>query len=84
MSLDFNGLREKMVVEQIEGRGIKAPALLEAFRSIPRERFVPAHMRGVAYEDHPLSIGFGQTILGPVGAAADMPHMVDGGFELLF
>jgi protein-L-isoaspartate(D-aspartate) O-methyltransferase len=65
MSLDFSDLREKMVVEQIEGRGIKEPSVLEAFRSIPRERFVPAHMRSLSYEDHPLSIGFAQTISQP-------------------
>ena len=65
MSLDFELLRKRMVDEQIESRGIKDAAVLEAFRKVPRERFVPDHIRSAAYEDHPLSIGFGQTISQP-------------------
>jgi protein-L-isoaspartate(D-aspartate) O-methyltransferase len=54
-----------MVREQIEGRGIRDPRLLEAMREVPRHRFVPAVYRPLAYTDQPLPIGEGQTISQP-------------------
>lgn len=42
-----------------------APAVLEAMRRVPRERFVPDAQRALAYGDHPLPIGHGQTISQP-------------------
>jgi protein-L-isoaspartate(D-aspartate) O-methyltransferase len=54
-----------MVAEQIEGRGIRTPAVLEALRRTPRHLFVPAGQLSRAYEDHPLPIGEGQTISQP-------------------
>jgi protein-L-isoaspartate(D-aspartate) O-methyltransferase len=57
--------REKMVREQIAGRGITDPRVLEAMRKVPRERFVDAATQERAYEDRPLPIGHGQTISQP-------------------
>ena len=57
--------RERMVREQIEARGVRDPAVLEAFLKIPREVFVPADLHGKAYEDRPLPIGSEQTISQP-------------------
>ncbi|MFA5394236.1 MAG: protein-L-isoaspartate(D-aspartate) O-methyltransferase [Candidatus Ratteibacteria bacterium] len=62
---DFTRARELMVKEQLIGRGIKDPAVLSAFRRLPRERFVPSEYRKDAYGDFPLSIGFDQTISQP-------------------
>jgi len=39
--------------------------VLEAMRRVPREAFVPEDQYYAAYEDRPLSIGFGQTISQP-------------------
>ncbi len=39
--------------------------VLDAFRRVPRERFVPDDLRAVAYENRPLPIGHGQTISQP-------------------
>ena len=58
-------LRAAMVERQIRRRGIDDPALLAAFREVPREAFVPEGMREFAYEDGPLPIGEGQTISQP-------------------
>ena len=44
--------------------------VIEAMKRVPRERFVPPELRDAAYEDHPLSIGFGQTISQPFIVAA--------------
>ncbi len=41
------------------------PRVREAMLAVPRERFVPAAERGLAYRNHPLPIGQGQTISQP-------------------
>jgi protein-L-isoaspartate(D-aspartate) O-methyltransferase len=57
--------RDAMVDEQIRARGIEAPAVLNAMRKVPRHQFVPPAVRHMAYNDHPLPIGSGQTISQP-------------------
>ena len=57
--------REEMVRTQIEQRGIDDPALLAAFRTVPREQFVSPELAAVAYADRPLPIECGQTISQP-------------------
>ncbi len=54
-----------MVEEQISQRGLRDERLLTAFREVPRHLFVPEEYRYAAYDDHPLPIGFGQTISQP-------------------
>ena len=57
--------RERMVREQIEGRGIRDADVLRAMRTTPRHLFVPENLREYAYWDHALPIGLGQTISQP-------------------
>jgi len=57
--------RAAMVAQQIQGRGVSDPRVLEAMRTVPRHRFVPAHLQQLAYADRPLPIGAGQTISQP-------------------
>jgi protein-L-isoaspartate(D-aspartate) O-methyltransferase len=57
--------RRIMVSRQLESRGISDPRVLDAMRRVPRHRFVPAGREDEAYDDAPLSIGFGQTISQP-------------------
>ena len=61
----FSVRREAMVREQIAARGVKDPAVLATLRRVPRHEFVPERLRALAYEDHPLPIGEGQTISQP-------------------
>ena len=44
---------------------IRDKKVLEAMARVPREAFVPQECYHAAYEDRPLSIGFGQTISQP-------------------
>ena len=44
---------------------IRDKRVLVAMSKIPRELFVPEESRALAYEDRPLSIGYGQTISQP-------------------
>ena len=62
---DFATLREHMVERQLARRGIDDPALLAAFRAVPREAFVATAQSGYAYDDSPLPIESGQTISQP-------------------
>ena len=63
--IDFAEAREAMVTRQIAARGIVDPALLAAFRAVPREEFVAPEHQARAYQDGPLPIGFKQTISQP-------------------
>ena len=54
-----------MIAEQIIGRGISDARVLDAFRSVSRELFVPPNLRASAYEDRPLPLACSQTISQP-------------------
>ncbi len=62
---DFQSIRSRMVQEQLERRGIKNSAVLQAMRKVPRHKFVPAPYQDLAYSDRPLPIGEEQTISQP-------------------
>jgi protein-L-isoaspartate(D-aspartate) O-methyltransferase len=63
--LDYDAMRRRMVETQIAARGIDDAALLDAFRTVPREMFVAPAYQPSAYSDGPLPIGSGQTISQP-------------------
>jgi len=64
-SLKYDRLREEMVKNQIEARGIRDPKVLAAFYKVPRHLFVSEALMGQAYGDFPLPIGEQQTISQP-------------------
>ena len=69
--------RKRMVEQSIESRGISNRSVLEAMAAVPREQFLPAHLREFAYDDKPLPIEEGQTISQPyvvalMAAAAEL------------
>lgn len=57
--------RMRMVRDQLQRRDITDEKVLQAFRKVPRHRFVPEEMKTRAYADYPLPIGEGQTISQP-------------------
>ncbi|MGD1020506.1 MAG: protein-L-isoaspartate(D-aspartate) O-methyltransferase [Verrucomicrobiia bacterium] len=69
-----------MVREQIESRGVSDPRVLAAMRKVPRHEFVPEDQADAAYEDHPLPIGYGQTISQPyiVALMTELLHLTPG------
>lgn len=62
---DFTAERDGMVERQLRRRGITEPAILDAFRTVPRERFISREYAHLAYGDHPLPIEANQTISQP-------------------
>jgi len=63
--IKYQRLREEMVRQQVEARGIADPAVLAALRRVPRHIFVSEALRDQAYGDFPLPIGEQQTISQP-------------------
>jgi protein-L-isoaspartate(D-aspartate) O-methyltransferase len=63
----FDADRATMVRDQLAAphRGIRHAGVLRAMGHVPRHRFVPASQQAQAYRDHPLLIGYGQTISQP-------------------
>ncbi|MFN2425473.1 MAG: protein-L-isoaspartate(D-aspartate) O-methyltransferase [Candidatus Binatia bacterium] len=57
--------RTRMVETQLADRGIADPRVLEVFRQVPRELFLPPELAELAYRDTALPIREGQTISQP-------------------
>src|SRR5688500_12797190 len=65
----FVSARNRMVQRHLVERGIKDKRVLEAFRTVPRHRFLPPDTRRQAYDDESIPIGQGQTITAPFDVA---------------
>ncbi|OGW32563.1 MAG: protein-L-isoaspartate O-methyltransferase [Nitrospirae bacterium GWC2_42_7] len=63
--MDYEELREQMVITQLIPRGIKDSRVLEAMKRVPRHLFVDVSMQNSAYDDMAMPIGDGQTISQP-------------------
>jgi protein-L-isoaspartate(D-aspartate) O-methyltransferase len=61
----YSDARRRMVQYQIAARGIRDARVLQVMERVPRHEFVLPEDRAQAYNDHPLPIGFGQTISQP-------------------
>ena len=57
--------RKAMVEDQMIARGIHEKEIIDALLKVERHLFVPEEYRNMAYGDHPLPIGEGQTISQP-------------------
>lgn len=62
---DCRADRIRMVKSQIEARGVRHPATLDAMRKVERHLFVPPSYRKYAYDDTALPIGYDQTVSQP-------------------
>jgi protein-L-isoaspartate(D-aspartate) O-methyltransferase len=61
--------RAWMVERQLRSRGIADERVLAAIQAVPREAFVPEHIRGAAHADEALPIEAGQTVSHPFTVA---------------
>ncbi len=57
--------RQSLVYTGVIAYGIEDEAVIEAMRTVPRHEFVPDEYQSQAYANHPLPIGYGQTISQP-------------------
>lgn len=61
---------EGQLVRRLVEQGIRDPRVLAAFARVPRKLFVPEEAQRASEGDHPLDIGYGQTISQPFIVAA--------------
>lgn len=61
----FTQARLDLVETGVEGAGVMNKDVLRAMRTVPRHEFVPPEYVDQAYDNHPLPIGYGQTISQP-------------------
>jgi protein-L-isoaspartate(D-aspartate) O-methyltransferase len=64
-SEEYAEARKQLVERGIIGMGIKDPSVIEVMGKVLRHEFVPEDLRYQSYENHPLPIGYGQTISQP-------------------
>jgi len=64
--IDYAAARLNMVEGQLRTNKVTDAAVLDAFLTIPRERFVPASLRGIAYVDDDVPLGGGRTLIEPM------------------
>lgn len=62
---NFREEKERLIRVYIREGILKTKLVIEAFRRVPRENFVPEYLKPYAYADTPLPIGYGQTISAP-------------------
>jgi protein-L-isoaspartate(D-aspartate) O-methyltransferase len=55
-----------MVENQLRPSGVDEPSVLAAFREVPREIFLPARLRPVAYQDEDIDLGGGRHLIEPL------------------
>ncbi len=63
--VDFAAARWNMVESQLRTNKVTDLRLLDAFETVPRERFVPEALRGIAYIDQDVALGDGRFVMEP-------------------
>ncbi len=63
---DYAAARLNMVENQIRPNRVTDPRVLEAMSEVPRERFVPKKLMGIAYVDEDLAVAPGRHLMEPL------------------
>ena len=63
---DFQRARIFMVDGQIRPNRVRDPRILDAMRTLPRERFLPPHLIHMAYVDEDVPLGRGRVLIEPL------------------
>ena len=63
--MNFEAARAQMLGQQIRAWEVLDDRVLRAIAETPRERFVPADYRDLAFADTEIPIGHGQSMLAP-------------------
>ena len=61
--MDFAAARHNMVESQVKPNRVTNPKILDAIADLPREKFVPQGLEGVAYVDEALAMGDGRYMM---------------------
>ncbi|GAB5489171.1 MAG: protein-L-isoaspartate O-methyltransferase [Parasphingorhabdus sp.] len=63
---NFEEMRKAMVVSQLRTTDVSDPRVITAMAEVPREEFVPAANRSIAYADRGVAIGEGRALNSPL------------------
>ncbi len=63
--MDFARARNFMVESQVRTADVTDSRIIHAMRTLPRERFAPAHLRSLAYADLELEVAPGRCLMRP-------------------
>jgi len=66
---DYAAARDHMVDGQVRPNKVVDPRIIRAMRTVPRERFVPAHLATLAYVDEDLPLPNGRALMEPMVVA---------------
>jgi protein-L-isoaspartate(D-aspartate) O-methyltransferase len=66
MPMDYARARLNMVQNQLRPNRVDDPNVLDAMTEVPRERFLPKALRGVAYADEDLPLPDGSWLIEPL------------------
>ncbi len=78
--MDFARARDFMVESQVRPSDVTDTRIISAMRTLPRERFVPAPKRTLAYGDLEVEVAAGRTLMRPrdlaklIQSLAPQPH----------
>lgn len=64
--MNFERARYNMIEQQVRPWSVLDPSVLRVLGSLPRERFVPADYRRLAYSDTRIPLAHGHTMMPPV------------------
>lgn len=64
--IDFEAARRNMVDNQLRPNKVTDSRVIAAMLAVPREKFVPDALRGVAYVDEDVAIGGGRALIEPM------------------
>lgn len=65
MSMDFEQARANMVEQQVRTWDVLDQRVLDAMSRVPREAFVPARYRMLAFADTSIPLGHGESMMAP-------------------
>jgi protein-L-isoaspartate(D-aspartate) O-methyltransferase len=63
---NYQAMRRAMVESQLRTTGVNDPRVLAAMAAVPREAFVPAERRALAYADAAIPLGSGRALNPPM------------------
>lgn len=65
-TLDYAAARDRMVDGQIRPNKVIDPRIIRAMRTLPRERFLPPALAGLAYIDEDITMPGGRALMEPM------------------
>ncbi|MFV0623065.1 protein-L-isoaspartate O-methyltransferase [Sphingomonas sp. ac-8] len=68
-TLRFEDMRHAMVVSQLRTSAVDDSRVVKVMGEVPRERFVPAAQRAIAYHDREVALGNGRAMNPPLASA---------------